>query len=142
MKRCPKCGLEKSLEKFYLRKTGPRAGKYYEKCSECMKVRGRGYYHQNKERQLPLAKNRKQKYIKERKELLRRIKNKPCIDCGKIYPPWVMDFDHRDAKLKIGSVSYLTFRKLLAFDKIKQEIEKCDLVCANCHRQRTYERLH
>lgn len=141
MKKCLKCGLAKPLEEFYKRKTGQRAGEYYEKCIECYKSRGRDYYHKNRERQLQLAKNRKQKYTEERKEYLAEIKNKPCMDCGKIYPPWVMDFDHRDAKLKIGSVSYLAFRKMLKFDKIREEIEKCDLVCANCHRERTYQRL-
>ncbi len=141
MKKCSKCGLEKPLRKFYKRKSGSRAGEYYEKCSECYKSRGRNYYHQNRNRQLTLAKKRRKKYIEERKELLTKIKNKPCFDCAKIYPPWVMDFDHRDGKTKIGSVSSLTFRKLLNFAKIKEEIEKCDLICANCHRDRTYKRL-
>jgi hypothetical protein len=142
VKKCFKCGLKKSLEGFYKRKSGNRAGEYYEKCKDCYKSRGRDYYHKNRERQLSLSKQRKEKYIEERKGLLAKIKNRPCADCGKIYPPWVMDFDHREADLKIGTVSYLTFRKLLKFDKILEEIEKCDLVCANCHRERTYQRLH
>ncbi len=141
VKKCSKCGLEKPLEEFYKRKTGSRVGEYYEKCSECLKERGRNYYHQNRNKQLLLAKKRKQRYVKERKELLAIIKNKPCYDCGKTYPSWVMDFDHRQGKTKIGSVSFLAFRKLLHFDKIKEEIAKCDLVCANCHRERTYQRL-
>lgn len=141
VKKCSKCGLSKSLGEFYKRKTGLRAGEYYEKCISCYKSRGRYYYHQNRERQLCLAKKRKQKYIEERKTLLAKIKNKPCFDCGKIYPPWVMDFDHRDPKIKIGSISSITFRKLLDLSKVKEEIDKCDLVCANCHRERTYQRL-
>lgn len=141
VRKCSKCGLEKSIEKFYKRKSGSRAGESYEKCIDCYKSRGRDYYHKNRERQLQLAKNRKQKYIEERKVVLSQLKNKPCSDCGKIYPPWVMDFDHRDGKTKIGSVSYLVFRKLSKFDKIQEEIEKCDLVCANCHRERTYQRF-
>ena len=53
-----------------------------------------------------------------------------------------MDFDHKDGKIKIASVSKLAFRKLANFKKLKEEIKKCDLVCSNCHRQRTYSRLH
>ncbi|OGH24954.1 MAG: hypothetical protein A3B47_02535 [Candidatus Levybacteria bacterium RIFCSPLOWO2_01_FULL_39_24] len=141
MKKCSKCGLSKELKDFYRRKSGLRAGEYYEKCKDCYKIRGKNYYHQNRERQLYLAKKRKLKYIVERKEFLGKIKNKPCFDCGKKYPAWVMDFDHRDGKKKVASISFLTFRKLVKFDKIKEEIAKCDLVCANCHRDRTYRRL-
>lgn len=141
MKICSKCGLKKQLSEYYRRKSGLRAGEYYERCKDCFKIRGRKYYQQNKIRQLPLAKKRKQKYLDERKEILTKLKNKPCADCNKFYPPWVMDFDHRDGKTKLGSVSFLTFRKLLKFDKILEEIEKCDLVCANCHRERTHRRL-
>ncbi len=141
MKQCPKCGLCKQLKDYYKRRNGLRAGEYYEKCKNCYKVRGRKYYHENREKQLGLAKERKQRYIKERKEFLDKIKNKPCFDCGKKYPTWVMDFDHRNEQEKIASISFLAFRKLVNFDKIKEEIEKCDLVCANCHRGRTYKRL-
>ena len=141
MKRCSKCGLSKRLEDYYKRKSGLRVGEYYEKCKDCYKIRGRKYYHYNRERQLELAKKRKRKYIEERKEFLRKIKNKPCFDCGKKYPTWIMDFDHRNGQEKIASISFLTFRKLVNFDKIKEEIAKCDLVCANCHRDRTYKRL-
>lgn len=141
MKKCSKCGLRKQLKDFYKRKTGLRTGEYYEKCKECYKNRGRIYYHQNRKRQLELAKKRKQKYIKERKEFLDNIKNKPCFDCGKKYPAWIMDFDHRDGRSKIATISFLVFRKLVKFDKIKEEIAKCDLVCSNCHRGRTYRRL-
>lgn len=142
MKVCTTCGLKKTLKDFYRRKTGVRSGEYYEKCKECYKNRGRVYYNQNKEKQLALAKKRKLKYIAVRKRFLEEIKNKPCIDCGNIYPMWVMDFDHRERKKKIASVSKLAFRFIVNLEKLKEEIEKCDLVCANCHRQRTYNRLH
>lgn len=142
MKNCSKCGESKSLENFYKRKIGLRSGQYYEKCKDCYKNRGREYYFKNREKQLGLAKKRKQKYIHERKNFFEVIKNKPCADCGKSYSPWVMDFDHRDAKLKLGNVSKLAMRKFWSIDRIKLEIEKCDLVCANCHRERTYRRIN
>ena len=61
-------------------------------------------------------------------------KNKPCADCHQIYDPCVMDFDHRDPSKKrkaVGQMATASRKTLLA------EIEKCDLVCSNCHRMRT-----
>lgn len=142
MKRCSKCGKNSSLKNFYKRKAGPRSGQYYEKCKDCYKNRGREYYFQNREKQLELSKKRKGKYISERKKFFKEVKNKPCTDCGKKYSPWVMDFDHKDGELKLGSVSKLALRKFWSMTRIKEEIKKCDLVCANCHRERTYKRLN
>lgn len=140
-KVCSKCGLSKSLLEFYIRKKH-REGEYYERCKECFKERGRKYYHSNHERQLKLANLRNRRTKDKRRILLAELKDRPCADCGKKYPPWVMDFDHREDELKIGSISRLTFWSKSKFDKILLEINKCDLVCANCHRQRTYDRIH
>jgi hypothetical protein len=60
----------------------------------------------------------------------------PCKDYNQVFPFYVMDFDHlRDKKFMIS--------KMLRYnlDQVKTEIDKCDLVCANCHRERTYQRL-
>ena len=141
MRHCSKCGLNKSLEEFYIRKTGHRTGSYYEKCRDCYKQRGRNYYQENRERQLKLALLRKQKYKEDRRKFLEALKNAPCMDCKKKYPPWVMDFDHRDGETKIRSVSRMAITDTSNLEVIKQEIAKCDLVCANCHRQRTHDRL-
>lgn len=142
MKQCSKCELSKELGEFYNRKSGLRVGEYYEKCKECYKRRGRNYYSWNRVRQLELAKLRKLRYIGERKKFLEEIKKQPCFDCKVSYPPWVMDFDHRNSLEKVANVSKLAFRTIATFDIITREIKKCDLVCSNCHRQRTYERLH
>lgn len=60
------------------------------------------------------------------------------MDCGIKYPHYVMDFDHRDRKLKLASINRMINFHSYSKDKILEEIEKCDLVCANCHRIRTY----
>ena len=64
-------------------------------------------------------------------------KARPCADCGILYPYYVMDFDHRDGATKsfsLHSVHRVTKRAIM------QEIAKCDVVCANCHRERTHQR--
>ena len=65
------------------------------------------------------------------------LKDNPCVDCGQKFPPECMDFDHLEDKwlnvAKIVSQGY-------SFDKVLEEITKCELVCANCHRIRTRTR--
>ncbi len=140
-KVCSKCNLLKNLSDFYQRKKY-RAGEYYEKCKDCMKLRGRSYYYKNQSRQKELALIRKQKYIEKRRNYIDQFKgSKACMDCGRIYPPWIMDFDHREGEIKIASISWMALRGISNFEKIKKEITKCDVVCSNCHRQRTHDRL-
>lgn len=72
------------------------------------------------------------------KNYLRDLKSKtPCMDCQKTYPYYVMDFDHRDPTLKIATVSYVA-RNTHNLNKVQLEMDKCDPVCANCHRIRTH----
>lgn len=63
-------------------------------------------------------------------------KSKPCADCGQTYHYACMDFDHRRGT-KAAVVSHLV-AQMCSKERILAEIAKCDLVCANCHRVRTY----
>ncbi len=72
-----------------------------------------------------------------RKRLMAGLKAKPCMDCDINYPPCVMDFDHRPGEIKRRNVGNLLTCSL---EVIMAEIAKCDLVCANCHRIRTWKR--
>lgn len=65
--------------------------------------------------------------------------NKPCVDCGKCFNPWQMDFDHLPNKQKKFKISKAATTKV-SFEEILQEIDKCELVCVNCHRIRTEKR--
>jgi hypothetical protein len=70
---------------------------------------------------------------------LREVRSNPCTDCGKTYPPYVMEHDHRDPTLKLKSVSAMA-RFGWSRERIITEIKKCDLVCSNCHKERTHQR--
>jgi hypothetical protein len=72
------------------------------------------------------------------KHHLDRLKNKPCADSGVAYPPYSMDCDHVRGE-KLANLSRLRGGRA-AWDKILAEIDKCEVVCANCHRRRTYLR--
>jgi hypothetical protein len=52
-----------------------------------------------------------------------------------------MDFDHRPGTEKLFEIAdYLATRVVSTYAKLDAEIEKCDVVCSNCHRIRTQER--
>lgn len=73
--------------------------------------------------------------------VLDELKDYPCEDCAKRFPPEAMDFDHRPEETKscdVGSFRAYTYRYL---PKLLAEVRKCDLVCACCHRTRTVNRL-
>ncbi len=74
-------------------------------------------------------------YARGRKQVDKE-KDKPCMDCGGSFPPCAMDFDHvRGEKYKeVGVMWGYSKHRLMV------EIAKCDLVCSNCHRIRTYDR--
>lgn len=67
---------------------------------------------------------------------LRSLRNVPCADCGGLFPPYVMDFDHRDPATKSFEITRVAGR--VSRKKLLEEIAKCDIVCSNCHRVRTY----
>lgn len=76
---------------------------------------------------------------KRNRELVRKLKEGPCSDCGLLYPFYVMDFDHRDGSEKTLDIGKIA-NKHWSEKRILEEVAKCDLVCANCHRERTAKR--
>ena len=64
--------------------------------------------------------------------------SRPCADCGNFFPYYVMHFDHLGDK--VSNVSKMVMNRTWA--SVLKEIEKCDLVCANCHAYRTFNRAH
>jgi len=115
MKKCSKC--ESSTNKF------PKMGT---KCQPCVNLVGRE------------GKNRKFELIRR---YLQKYKKQPCMDCGNEYPPYVMDFDHRPGETKVFNISRF-MRENRSLEQVQEEIAKCDLVCANCHRIRTFTRTN
>ena len=136
---CTVCLLDKPTTEFYIRKSGKRKGSYYNSCKLCIKLDRRGYYHKNKHRQGLLSSIRKKKYLSYLRGILIDFKSVPCADCGVTYPHYVMDFDHLDPTKKLYNVSSMVGKGKSKND-VLNEISKCGVVCANCHRKRTWER--
>lgn len=85
------------------------------------------------------------KRAKDKKDLYKVLEeihffkeSKGCSDCRNIYPHYILEFDHRPEHKKIDNVYRVlrTYGEKAAWNEIK----KCDVVCANCHKQRTYIR--
>lgn len=69
---------------------------------------------------------------------VQELKRQPCTDCSHTYPYYVMEFDHVRGD-KVESIANLV-NAAVKLEVIQAEVEKCELVCANCHRARTYQR--
>lgn len=164
---CRKCGKEypATSEWWFENK---KTGKLLPTCKPCRSARAARKYLQNKElrtkqhqawlennRELSLSgqhdyyRRNKDKFIKnneskrlrlraENGAVVAKIKSGPCKDCGNKFPVICMDFDH----VKPGKVMNVSRMVSLGYSikDIMEEIAKCDLVCACCHRIRTETR--
>ncbi|MDQ3062765.1 MAG: hypothetical protein M3R14_07865 [Acidobacteriota bacterium] len=124
-KICCRCKSEKPIEEF-AKKTKTRLQSH---CNFCQREYLRNHYANNKN----YYKNRNKLNEEKNRQFIIEMKNKPCADCGKTYPPYVMDFDHKGNKSFTIGASLHNYHK-----KVVTEIAKCDVVCANCHRERTF----
>ncbi|MEK7603272.1 MAG: hypothetical protein AAB459_03445 [Patescibacteria group bacterium] len=95
-------------------------------------ISGRKHYLKNKDKYIANAIAAKEKL----RAYIRKEKNRPCLDCNAQYPYYVMQFDHiRDKKYHISTLVSSNNLK-----KLQEELKKCEVVCANCHAERTYQR--
>lgn len=127
MRKCSTCKTTKPLSEFHRKGNG-----YRYKCKICQSEYIKQHYVKNKKKYKQSSKNVR----KRNREYIQRLKEStPCADCNTHYPHYVMDFDHlRDKEFCISRLS------LKGINQIKSEILKCEIVCSNCHRQRTYNR--
>jgi hypothetical protein len=132
LKRCSKCKRELATTEFNKRTAAPDG--LQPKCREC----SREWHRTNRE-----ARNRqihaRQRAIRSTlfDQLREYLLGHPCVDCGQ-RDLLVLEFDH------IGDDKTMNVSKMMRLEerwpRILDEIAKCEVVCANCHRLRTQER--
>ncbi len=108
---CKRCGQTKSLQEFYKRRGKEGSSPY---CKPCMNE-------QTIERQ------------RRFKELCIAYKGGACEHCGYSRYHGALEFHHRDLNEKDFTIAHARLTKFS--DKVKLELDKCVLLCSNCHRE-------
>lgn len=129
-KYCRYCKRRKSIKQFAARKGTTRSNR----CRQCQRDYAKQHYRENRQRYA----ERNLEYKAEIKQLVRQAKAKPCMDCGMQYPYCVMDFDHQPEFEKRSAVSMMENGRY-NMQRVVEEIAKCQVVCSNCHRLRTFK---
>jgi hypothetical protein len=109
-KICPMCRLELPMEAFYRKRRGDGVNVYCKRCAI------------------------EQTVTRQRLLKAQAIAHKGgrCQRCGYNRCDGALEFHHRDPAEKDFSLGHVG---TTTFEKIKAELEKCDLLCANCHRE-------
>ena len=126
MRKCGKCGIDKDESEFH-RKTEKT---FHSLCKECKKEYDKNWYKNNSKRRESLNKGAKERTIRNN-EFMRNYKlSKGCKICGYNKSYHALEFHHNK-----GDKKYILSRmKTHSIKTIKKEIEKCIVICANCHR--------
>lgn len=131
---CKGCNIEKSLDEFSIKKYNKKGIPNYQSlCKECNKSYQKEHYSKNKDIYRSRASSYKDELRKLHTEnLIEYFKNHHCVDCGESNP-LVLEFDH--IKDKEYNVSRMTVSH--TWENILNEISKCEVRCANCHKKKT-----
>ena len=135
-KLCSKCLCEKPVSNF-----SRKYKSYSSYCKLCNSIYLKAHY-QNNKHYYKLKRQRSQsKYRQRLRNIIEFYKKKLCADCNIAYPYWIMQFDHIDGN-KLFTIGNSTSSRYTSVDNLIAEINKCEVVCANCHANRTYIRSH
>lgn len=133
MKFCRSCGLDKPFIDFTKHSDSPDG--LYRYCRLCKRERENGTYDVTRSQSILLRKQERTAF--NRLQLMKLLATSCCQDCGES-DPVVLEFDHTSDD-KSSNVSLLV-QQGYGWKRVLAEIAKCDIVCANCHRRRTYSR--
>ena len=133
IKRCTICKQEKPLSEF--NKNSARKDGLQTHCRECNKERSRQYYKKNKKKHLKEVYVRKRRNIRiVMRKLMELLNRSHCADCS-IKDARVLEFHHRDSEEKEHNISDM-LNQGFGWNSVSAELEKCEILCANCHRIR------
>jgi len=131
LKECNRCSKEKPISDFSVRRASPDG--LCGDCKLCAVEKQKKQYRNNKKYYL----DRNREIRSKNREKYRETKEgKPCAHCGGLFPQVCMDYDHIDPKTKKLCVAQMLG---YSWKDIEKEISKCELICSNCHRIKTYE---
>ncbi len=129
-KTCTVCKQTKLLSEYNKKKTGKDGLQPH--CRECSHEKFQLYYSKNRAKHHANVQTRNKKIIQEIMDWLSTIKQVGCTLCPE-KNSCCMDFHHLDPSTKVSEVGVLV--KNQSYRAIVDEINKCVLLCANCHRK-------
>lgn len=134
MKICAKCKYQWPLNQFSKNKT--KKDGLSSTCKRCHKLYIRKWYLNNQEKyKINASTRRLNTKAQARKLVWNYLLNHQCVDCGN--NPVVLEFDHKSSSLKINDIS-----TMINSGAIIDEIKKCEVRCANCHKIKTYKQCN
>jgi hypothetical protein len=132
-KICPMCGKRKSIDKFSNNKS--KGDGLQSDCKVCNRKKHRDYYKKNyRWMRKDINKQRSIRREENNRFLVKYLLKRRCVDCGE-RDVLVLDFDHVRGK-KLSEVTAI-LGSGVGWDRVENEIKKCVVRCANCHRRRT-----
>lgn len=139
LKVCSVCRDEKSVEEFNKNKC--KTDGLQTSCKPCNAKRSAAYYERNKEEhKITTGIRRKANRNRNRQYVWDYLSAHPCVDCSEA-DPIVLEFDHVSG-VKKCAVSQLVAHHEASLDTIYEEIQKCEVRCANCHRRKTFHQFN
>lgn len=134
-KKCCKCGETKPVEAFNKKGKG-----YNGRCKQCQSEFWKAWYSDPDNRRRHIEQSRFHADIRKKQiaDEINKLKSEPCVDCHRSYKPYVMQYDHINGDKELEISHMVSNGHTLA--NILAEIAKCELVCANCHAERTHNR--
>jgi len=130
MQYCSGCQETKPIEDFSWKNKS--AGKRQTKCKHCHSKYVASHYQSNKQVYIDRAASSRAQYYKRNRNFLNDYKsNLKCFECGETHLA-TLDFHHTDPTGKEFGVANFGGKSIT---KIKDEIKKCIVLCANCHRK-------
>lgn len=132
-KKCPRCSRRLPIADFNWKIKNVRRATY---CKDCSREYIRDHYKKNRKYYLKKARKRNLEVRQKAYEYLwPYLMSHPCVDCGET-DILVLEFDHKDRTSKSEDVSRI-IRRAGPLRQLIEEISKCDVRCANCHRRKT-----
>lgn len=131
------CGQRLPLNEIHFALRNKKYGIYRSDCKTCFNAKQKLRYLANDSYSAGVLERTKQARKRNRMIIVEYLKNHCCVDCGET-DGVVLEFDHVIGK-KNASISKMVSDKT-SVDTLMKEVEKCEVVCANCHRKRTAKR--
>lgn len=138
MKVCTKCNVAKNEDNFFTKDKS--TGRLHAQCKDCYREHRQGYavehYAKYGDKYRARAKERRTRIRRDLQvRIIDYLNDKSCIECGES-DIRVLEFDHINPEDKKFGIA-MAIRNGMKWEDVFEELRKCQILCANCHKKRT-----